>query len=66
MFLPSLCPSWTHNWKMSVHLRGVGATLGWCIPGVAGEGGWGELVEKGQDTGLGLISLVSAQATTLT
>lgn len=41
---------------MPVHLRGVGAILGWCIPGVAGEGGWGELVEKDQDTGLGLIS----------
>lgn len=48
-----------------MHLRGVVAFLGWCIPGAVGEGR-GELVEKGQDTGLGLISLVFAQATTLT
>ena len=56
---------------MDSHLEDASASegwvafLGWCIRGVVGEG-QGELVEKGQDTGLGLTSLVSAQATTLT
>lgn len=53
-------PSWTHTWKMPVHLRGVVAFLGWCILGVVGEG-QGEPVEKGQNSGLGLISVASAQ-----
>ena len=45
---------------MPVHLRGVVAFLGWCILGVVGEG-QGEPVEKGQNSGLGLISVASAQ-----